>query len=214
MPRPIQRDRHIALERLAARCGKAAEVGRPRFFLAVEHDTQAPRRPGSSRAQRVHCVEQRDDRALVVGCGSAVNAPLRIERRRPRIETDGAARSMDAWRKGSAPGPLRGVDRLSVVMDVKGDDATRRRRVEAGEHHRRARSLRLFDAKPSPCEQRFEQVGVAPHVGVVAGHVGNRHQLQELLNDLSLVLRAPLRDRPRLRGDTGGCSRDNQQQPG
>ena len=80
VPRPVERDRQVGLERLRPGLGEAAEVGRAGLLLAVEHDPDVPGRAAAAGLQRVDGVQQGDDRPLVVGGRAAVEPPLRIER--------------------------------------------------------------------------------------------------------------------------------------
>ena len=125
-------------------------------------------------------------------------APLGIERLARRVERHRAGRPDRGTARTAAASSTRvGVDRLAVVVDVERQRAARPRRVERREDDRRARCRAgSSTVKPRCSNIASSEVGVASHVGIVAGDIGDGHERDELVDDLPLVLRPPGGNRP------------------
>ena len=133
MPRTIERDRQVGLEVRGPGLREAPEVSGPCLLLAVEHHAKAPRRSPAGGLERFDRVEHRDNRALVIGCGPTVHAPLRFKRCTGRIGGDRTGRSIHARSERLAPRPFIGVDGLPIVVDIQRQHASWRRSVESCE---------------------------------------------------------------------------------
>ena len=144
--------------------------------------------------QRVERGAQRDDRRLVVGRGSRVDARLR----RPYcIDPAGlslrlAARSTGV--NGSGCFQPCGIDRLAVVVTVEEQRPRRARHLQLAIDERIAGRFENLGREALARQQGAQVLGVAPDVRAVRRDVRNREQLEQLADDLLSDAPRPTRD--------------------
>src|SRR5262245_39716620 len=89
--RTITDDPQIRAERLLVRFEDFLQVYGSGFLLAFKHQLDVRLSSDGGCAQGVECHGHRHDGSLVVGCGSRIETPFRIEGRSGRRECDDLA---------------------------------------------------------------------------------------------------------------------------
>jgi hypothetical protein len=194
--RTIDEDQRVAANPIRVFTHRRGEIRRSGFLFAFEDDADVRGDRGRPlRIERIDRREQRDDRRLVVRGGASVDAPLGIDGALPRLERDRPAgrrvRHHNHRRERRLVRPLGRHDRLAVVMKIERERARRRRCAALHQHERRAGGRHHATSEVTMLEHRHQRVGVAADIGGVGGDVRDREQVEELVKNLRLVLRAP-----------------------
>src|SRR5215471_4848337 len=155
-------------------------MGRARFFFTLPDEANVRPKWDPGVTQSIEGGQLRHDRSLIVR-GRTGKYPIF-----PGDLTN-------HWRKRRISFPFRWSHGLAVIVRIEDDCVLRIGSLDFAEHDwirtLQCEKPRFDSALP---QHQDEQVGVAPNVFAIAGHIGYRQEICELFENLGLVLLTPL----------------------